>query len=69
MSDTWNYEHYAQIVERIGPVRQMQAGHTRPVFIYLIQAEGTLDAVLAAMREDKRDVSDLLMDYMKKKAP
>jgi SNF2 family DNA or RNA helicase len=69
MSDTWNYEHYAQIVERIGPVRQMQAGHPRPVFIYLIQANGTLDAVLAARREDKRSVQDLLMDYMKKKAP
>lgn len=66
-SDTWNFEHYAQIVERIGPVRQMQAGHPRPVFIYLIQAKGTLDEVLAARREDKRSVQDLLMDYMKTK--
>ena len=37
------------------------------MFIYLVQAEGTLDAVLAARREDKRGVQDLLMDYMKKK--
>ena len=45
----------------------MQAGHPRPVFIYLIQAKGTLDEVLAARREDKRSVQDLLMDYMKTK--
>lgn len=64
---TWNYEHYAQIIERIGPVRQHQAGHPRPVFIYQIQAEGTLDQVVQARVEGKADVQDLLMEYCKKK--
>lgn len=66
-SDTWNYEHYAQVVERIGPVRQHQAGHPRPVFIYLIQAKGTLDEVMVARRGDKASVQSVLMDYMKRK--
>jgi len=64
---TWNYEHYAQIIERIGPVRQYQAGHPRPVFIYQIQAEGTLDQVVQARVEGKADVQQLLMDYCKQK--
>lgn len=66
-NDTWNFEHYAQIVERIGPVRQHQAGHPRPVFIYIIQAEDTLDQVMAKRRDGKRNVQDLLMDYCKQK--
>src|SRR4030065_164231 len=28
----WNLEEYQQIIERIGPVRQAQAGHPRSVF-------------------------------------
>lgn len=66
-NDTWNFEHYAQIVERIGPVRQHQAGHPRPVFIYIIQAQDTLDEVVADRRDGKRDVQDLLMAYCKQK--
>ncbi|MCR3282441.1 ATP-dependent helicase, partial [Salmonella enterica subsp. enterica serovar Mbandaka] len=66
-SMTWNYEHYAQVIERIGPVRQMQAGHPRPVFVYQIQAEGTLDQVVQARLEGKADVQDLLMEYCKVK--
>ena len=66
---TWNYEHYAQIIERIGPIRQHQAGHPRPVFVYQIQAEGTLDQVVQARVEGKADVQDLLMEYCKMKSP
>lgn len=66
-NDTWNFEHYAQVVERIGPVRQMQSGHPRPVFVYLIQAAGTLDMTVAQRRDGKRTVQDLVMEYMKGK--
>lgn len=65
----WNYEHYAQIIERIGPIRQHQAGHQRPVFIYQIQAENTLDQVVQARVEWKADVQKLLMEYRKMKKP
>jgi SNF2 family DNA or RNA helicase len=40
---TWNLEHRQQILERIGPVRQMQAGHPRPVNVWDILARGTKD--------------------------
>lgn len=66
-SDTWNYEHFAQIVERIGPVRQHQAGHPRPVFVYLLQAQDTLDTEVAKRRDGKRDIQADLMEYMKRK--
>lgn len=66
-SSTWNYEQYAQVIERIGPVRQHQAGHPRPVFVYQIQAADTLDQVVQARIEGKEEVQDLLMQYCKQK--
>jgi hypothetical protein len=39
------------------------------VFVYQIQAEGTLDQVVQARAESKDDVQDLLMDYCKMKSP
>lgn len=64
---TWNFEHYAQVIERIGPVRQYQAGHPRPVFVYQIQAADTLDQVVQERVEGKADVQDLLLEYCKHK--
>ena len=66
-SMTWSYELYAQVIERIGPVRQFQSGHPRPVFVYQIQAADTLDQVVQARLEGKADVQDLLMEYCKVK--
>ncbi|WP_347460959.1 DEAD/DEAH box helicase [Acinetobacter sp. ANC 7454] len=66
-SHWWNLEEYQQIIERIGPTRQAQAGHDRPVFIHHIVAKGTMDAVVMERRESKREVQDLLMEAMKKK--
>lgn len=62
----WNLEEYQQIIERIGPTRQAQAGHKRPVFIHLIIAAGTVDEIVMKRRETKREVQDLLMEAMKK---
>jgi hypothetical protein len=58
-------EEYQQIIERIGPVRQKQAGHDRPVFIHHIVAADTVDEMVMARRETKRAVQDLLLDAMK----
>jgi SNF2 family DNA or RNA helicase len=63
----WNLEEYQQIVERIGPTRQAQAGHDRPVFIHHIVASGTVDEIVMARRDSKRAVQDLLLDAMKMK--
>ena len=61
----WNLEHHDQILERVGPMRQLQAGKDRPVFIHYIVARDTIDEVVMARRDSKRDVQDLLLDYMK----
>ena len=64
----WNLEYYQQIIERIGPTRQAQAGHPRAVFIYHIVAKGTVDEIVMRRRETKREVQDLLLEAMKKEA-
>lgn len=61
----WNLEEYQQIIERIGPTRQLQAGHPRPVFIYHIIARNTLDETVLARMETKREIQDLLLERMK----
>lgn len=61
----WNLEEYQQIIERIGPTRQAQAGHDRPVFIYHILAKGTVDEMVLERRETKRSVQDILLESLK----
>ena len=61
----WDLEQYLQVIERIGPTRQYQAGHPRPVYIYHIMARGTLDPVVLARLQTKRKVQDLLLEYLK----
>lgn len=63
----WDLEQFQQIIERIGPTRQAQAGHDRPVFIHHIVAADTVDELVIARRESKREVQDLLLEAMKRK--
>lgn len=63
----WNLEEHDQIIERIGPVRQAQAGHDRPVFIHYIVATDTVDELVMARRDSKREVQDLLLEAMKRR--
>ena len=67
-SQGWNLEHYLQVVERIGPVRQKQSGHNRPVFIYKIIAKDTLDSVVTSRTDEKKQVQDILLEYMKRRS-
>lgn len=60
-SHDWNLENYLQIIERIGPVRQAQAGHDRPVWVYHIIARRTMDELVMASRDGKKNVQDLLL--------
>lgn len=61
----WNLEERQQILERIGPVRQLQSGHERPVFVYNIIARNTVDEQVIERVESKRSVQDVLMAAMK----
>ena len=63
----WDLELRDQIIGRIGPVRQMQSGHNRPVFIYDIVAEDTVDELVLARHTTKRSVQDLLLEAMKRR--
>lgn len=63
----WNLEEYLQIIERIGPVRQIQAGHNRPVFIHHIIARDTVDEDVLARLQTKKSVQDALLEAMKRK--
>ena len=62
----WNLEERLQIIERIGPTRQAQAGHNRPVFIHNIVAADTVDELVLARVDSKREVLDLLLEAMKR---
>lgn len=68
-SVNWNLEEHQQIIERIGPTRQMQAGHDRPMFIHYILAHGTLDYDVLDRLETKRSVQDSLLAAMKRRNP
>jgi len=61
----WNLEERQQVIERIGPTRQKQAGHDRPVYIHNIIAKGTVDELVIARVETKKSVQDLLLEAMK----
>jgi SNF2 family DNA or RNA helicase len=63
----WALEERLQIIERIGPVRQAQAGHDRPTYIYNILARDTVDELVIERIETKREVQDLLLEAMKRK--
>lgn len=62
-----NLEYHDQILERVGPMRQLQAGKDRPVFVHYIVARGTLDEMEMDRRQTKRSVQDALLEYMKGK--
>ncbi len=64
----WNLEERMQILERIGPTRQLQAGHKRSVFVHNIVARGTVDEMVIERVNSKREVQDILLDAMKRRA-
>jgi SNF2 family DNA or RNA helicase len=63
----WNLEERMQILERVGPTRQLQAGNDRPVFVHNIIAAGTTDELVIERVNSKREVQDILLDAMKVK--
>jgi SNF2 family DNA or RNA helicase len=63
----WNLEDRLQILERIGPVRQMQAGYDRNVFIHNIIARDTVDELAIARVETKREVQDILFEALRRR--
>lgn len=63
----WNLEEYQQIIERVGPVRQMQAGFDRVVTVYHIVARGTADEDVMARRAGKGSVQEIFKAGFKRR--
>ena len=61
----WNLEEHMQIIERIGPMRQKQAGYDRPVMVYPILARDTIDDVVMDRLGGKKSVQEALLEAMK----
>lgn len=65
-STGWDMELDDQILERLGPMRQMQSGYDRPVYRYRIVARDTLDEDVLLRHASKRSVQDILLEAMKR---
>ena len=63
----WNLEEHEQIIERIGPTRQAQAGLNRPVFVHRIVARGTVDELVLQRLQGKASIQQILIEAMRKR--
>lgn len=66
-SVNWNLEEYMQVIERIGPLRQKQAGFDRPVIIHHILARDTVDEIVLDRLKSKKSVQEVLLEAMRRK--
>lgn len=65
-SSGFNLEYDEQVIERIGPTRQMQLGKDRAVFRYRIVARDTIEETVVIPRlKSKASVQDALKEAMK----
>jgi len=60
----WSLESHMQIIERIGPMRQKQAGFDRPVFVHYIMARNTVDDMVFERLQSKKTVQEILLAAM-----
>lgn len=63
----WPHGERVQMLERIGPMRQFQAGYERPVWTYDIIAKGTLDEEVIESHTTKCSVQQALLNAMKRR--
>jgi SNF2-related domain len=63
-ADTWSHEQHLQILERIGPMRQLQSGYNRSVLVYDIRARDTVDEVIPLTHAGNLSVMDALLDHL-----
>jgi hypothetical protein len=63
----WNRGQRMQMLERIGPMRQLQAGLDRPVWVYDIVCENSIDEAVIDAHANSRTVQDALLLAMKRR--
>lgn len=59
-SHWWDLELYQQVIDRIGPVRQLQSGYSRRVMVHKLIARNTVDEVVDRRRTTKESVQSAL---------
>lgn len=62
----WNLDNRIQFVERVGDMRQFQAGLDRPTFIYDLVAEDTIEEDVLVRHASKASVQEILTTAMKR---
>lgn len=62
----WSLENHDQVIERVGPTRQLQSGHPRPVFVDYITAVNTIDEMVLERLTTKKTQQEILMNALKK---
>ena len=60
----WKLSETMQMLERIGPMRQHQAGYDRAVYEHRIIAKDTLDEAVLANHKRNGNVQNALLDYL-----
>jgi SNF2 family DNA or RNA helicase len=60
----WNLETHQQVIERIGPMRQMQSGFDRPVFLHYLLARNTIDETVLKRLESKASVQQIFLEAL-----
>lgn len=64
-SDYFNMEGHAQILERIGPTRQMMSGYKRPVYVYSLAANDSVELDVIKSHKDKMDLQQIVLGRLK----
>jgi hypothetical protein len=60
----FSLDYFLQVIERIGPIRQMQSGYKRLVNVYLLEVESTWDGRVWQMLQSKTDVETMVRDAL-----
>lgn len=60
----WNSEYYDQVIERLGPARQAQAGLNRLVYIHRLIVDRTWDQVIAKALKKKFTTAQLVKEAL-----
>lgn len=63
----WNLENYDQIIGRIGPRRQKQAGLNRAVFDHRVLARDTVDELKRDRVTSKRSTQEILLEACRRR--
>lgn len=68
LEPTYRADDMAQVLERLGPLRQMQSGYNRTVNVFRVIAAGTIDRTIMTKVAAKQDLQSLLIDLIQENA-